>query len=157
MIKISHLFLIAATLLLFTSGNLLYAQKETNRESLEQTFINMLTDATLKGNWMPVKQGAVGDKQADSYHIVRVEKIKDERWNIISRIQHKGQSVDFPIPAVVKWAGDTAVLILDAVPVGQGKTWSARVLFHNNVYAGSWWAENGHGGVVSGTITQGDG
>ncbi len=33
-------------------------------------------------------------------------------------MQYQGQSVDFPIPAVVKWAGDTAVLILGGVISG---------------------------------------
>lgn len=39
----------------------------------------------------------------------------------------------------VKFAGDTTVLILDNVRAGPGKAnWSARIMFHDDVYAGRW-------------------
>ncbi len=66
MIKIPHLFLIAATLLFFSAAHSAQAQNDVSLESLEKTFIHMLTNTTLKGSWVPVKEGAVGDKQAGS-------------------------------------------------------------------------------------------
>jgi hypothetical protein len=44
------------------------------------------------------------------------------------------------------------VLVLDEVPVGDGATWSARVMFHDGVYTGRWWNAAGKGGTVSGII-----
>ena len=45
------------------------------------------------------------------------------------------RDLEFSIPANVKFAGDTAVLILDNVRAGPGKAnWSARVMFHDDVY-----------------------
>jgi hypothetical protein len=49
------------------------------------------------------------------------------------------------------------VLILDDARAGPGKAnWSARILFHDDVYAGRWWetANKEHGGTISGTITR---
>ena len=57
----------------------------------------------------------------------------------------------------VKWAGDTAVMILDEVATGGGKSYSARVMFHNDRYAGSWWGKNQEGGLLSGSIRRPDG
>jgi hypothetical protein len=69
----------------------------------------------------------------------------------------QGQEVEFPFPVTVKFAGDVAVLIMDNIPLGDGETWSARVLFHDDVYAGSWWGKDKaeKSGVISGTITRG--
>jgi hypothetical protein len=50
-----------------------------------------------------------------------------------------------------------SVLILDNVRAGPGKAnWSARVMFHDDVYAGRWWetANQEHGGTIAGTITR---
>ena len=63
----------------------------------------------------------------------------------------------FPISATVKFAGDTAILILDDVRAGPGgANWSARVMFHDDVYAGRWWETSNkeHGGTIAGTITR---
>lgn len=67
------------------------------------------------------------------------------------------KQIEFPIPASVKFAGDTSVLILDNVRAGPGgANWSARVMFFDDVYTGRWWekANKEHGGTISGTITR---
>ncbi len=120
---------------------------------LETKFAAMLENATLKGSWAPIAKQQLGDEKADGYRIVRAEKKKGNQWNIVSRIKRRGQEFDFPIPVVIEFAGDTAVMILNDSPVGKGQTWSARILFHDDVYAGSWWSP-GHEkfGIVSGTV-----
>jgi hypothetical protein len=126
-----------------------------NQEAMEQKFSAMLEEATLHGTWAPFRAEGLGDDLEDRYFIVRAAKEKGDRWLIVSRLNYKGQQLDVPIPVVIKFAGDAAVMILNDVPVGEGKTWSARILFHDDVYAGSWWgAEKKEGGVVSGTITR---
>lgn len=124
----------------------------------EAKFIAMLKNATLKGTWAPVQQGQLGaEKGDDSYRIARAEKLQGDKWSIVSIFPVQGQSIEFPIPASVKFAGDTAVLILDNVRAGPGKAnWSARVMFHDDVYTGRWWetANREHGGTISGTITR---
>jgi hypothetical protein len=52
----------------------------------------------------------------------------------------------------VKWAGDTAVIIVDKLQYPGGGTYSARVLFYEHTYAGTW-SGGDHGGLMSGVIT----
>lgn len=123
----------------------------------EASFVAMLKNATLKGTWAPVSGGQLGDeKKNDRYRIVRAEKKDGDHWAIVSLVNHQGQQIEYPIPSIVKFAGDTAVLILNDVETGGGGKWSARVMFHADVYAGSWWESGNreHGGTIAGTITR---
>ena len=128
---------------------------------VESKFIAMLKNSTLKGSWAPVQKSQLGaERSGDSYRIARVEKAADGKWSIVSLFSVNGRQVEFPIPASVKFAGDTAVLVLDNVRAGPGKAnWSARVMFHDDVYAGRWWetAKREHGGTIAGTITRAEG
>jgi hypothetical protein len=125
---------------------------------VDAKFVSMLTNATLKGTWAPVAGGQLGkEKGDDSYRIARVEKGEGDKWKVVSIVNFQGREVQFPIPCSVKFAGDTAVLILDNVRANPGKAnWSARVMFHNDVYAGRWWETPNpeHGGTIAGTITR---
>jgi hypothetical protein len=127
---------------------------------IETKFIAMLKNATLKGSWAPISQGRLGGERGDdNYRIARVEKGEGNKWSIVSVFTVRDRQVEFPISASVKFAGDTAVLILDNVRAGPGRAnWSARVMFHDDVYAGRWWetANREHGGTIAGTITRGD-
>jgi hypothetical protein len=124
----------------------------------EAKFIAMLKNATLKGTWAPVQKGKLGGERGDdSYRIARVEKGEGGKWSIVSLVTVRDRQMEFPIPATVKFAGDTAVLILDNVRAGTGSAnWSARVMFHDDVYAGRWWETKNreHGGTIAGTITR---
>lgn len=126
---------------------------------VEAKFVAMLKNATLKGTWAPVQAGKLGgEKGNDSYRIARAEKSGDGKWAIVSVVSVQGREVEYPIPATVKFAGDTAVLILDGARAAPGKAnWSARVMFHDDVYAGRWWETGNkeHGGTIAGTITRG--
>lgn len=125
---------------------------------VEAKFVAMLTNATLKGTWAPVQQGKLGGERGnDTYRIARAEKGADGKWAIVSVFNVGGQQVEFPISASVKFAGDTAVLVLDNVRAGPGKAnWSARVMFFDDVYTGRWWetANKEHGGTIAGVISR---
>jgi len=142
---------------LFAATELASAQGDGD---VEAKFIAMLKNATLKGTWAPVQQGKLGsEKGDDSYRISRVEKSAEGKWSVVSIFNVRDKQIEFPIPATVKFAGDTAVLILDNVRAGPGKAnWSARVMFHDDVYAGRWWETSNkeHGGTIAGTITRAD-
>jgi hypothetical protein len=125
---------------------------------VEAKFVAMLKNATLKGSWAPISQGRLGGERGDDgYRIARVEKGEGGKWSIVSVFTVRDRQIEFPISASVKFAGDTAVLILDNVRAGPGRAnWSARVMFHDDVYAGRWWetANREHGGTIAGTITR---
>lgn len=150
--SIQSLLALLALLALTSPG---HAQGDSDTES---KFIAMVKNATLKGTWAPIAGGQLGsEKKDEAYRIVRAEKKEDGKWNIVSLFEVRGELVEFPISAVVKFAGDTAVLILDNVRAGPGRAnWSARVMFHDDVYTGRWWetANREHGGTISGLVTR---
>ena len=153
----SHLALLTACLFAawIATPSFLFAQGDGD---VEAKFTAMLKHATLKGTWAPVAGGKLGaEKGNDTYQIARAEKSADGKWSVVSVFKLGDRTVEFPIPCTVKFAGDTAILILDNVKTGQGSAqWSARVMFHDDVYAGRWWetANKEHGGTINGTITR---
>jgi hypothetical protein len=152
--RMSH-YAVALFLCLFALARSAAAQGDAD---VEKRFIAMLKNATLKGTWAPVAQGRLGtEKGDDSYRIARVEKGEGDKWKVISIFRFQNQDMEFPISCSVKFAGDTAVLILDDVRAGPGRAnWSARVMFFDDVYAGRWWETSNkeHGGTIAGTITR---
>ncbi len=138
---------ILVALLLFGVGPVIGADGETAAAFSEQ-----MTDATLKGTWVPLQRGSLGSEKPDAYEVARARQIEGDRWEIVWKVKRKGQTVEYPLPCVIQFAGDTTVLILDEAPVGEGKAYSARILFHGNVYTGRWWGMDGEGGLVSGIM-----
>lgn len=124
---------------------------------VETNFVAMLKNATLKGTWAPVQQAQLGaSRKDDGYRIARVEKKEGDKWSLVYLVTYQGKEFEYPMPVTVKFAGDTAVLILDNVRAGRDKAnWSARVMFHENVYTGRWWETGNkeHGGTIEGVIT----
>jgi hypothetical protein len=124
-------------------------------EAMENQFSAMLKGATLKGTWAAVGPVGLGEDKQDGYQIVEAKKVKGDKWVMVSRFEYKGQQMDIPVPVVIKFAGDTAVMILNDLPTGDGATWSARILFHNDVYTGSWWeSTRKKGGILSGIVSR---
>lgn len=119
---------------------------------MEAKFIATLTNATLKGRTAGIKDGQLGPEKDDSYQIVSVTKVGGDRWTINARLSYGGKSLVLPIPAQVKWAGDTPVLIVDQLSLGIGPAYSARVLIYDKTYAGTW-SGGEEGGLLSGVIT----
>jgi hypothetical protein len=151
-ILVPHCLLLIA---FFVTAELARGQGDADAEA---KFVAMLKNATLKGSWAPVQQGRLGaERSDDSYRIARVEKGEGSQWSIVSVFTVRDRPMEFPIAATVKFAGDTVVLILDNVRAGPGKAnWSARVMFHDDVYTGRWWETSNkeHGGTIAGTVTR---
>jgi len=72
-------------------------------------------------------------------------------WLITARIQYGKNDFVAPVPVVVKWAGDTPVIVLDKVGVAGSGEFSARVLVYDKTYAGTW-SGGDHGGLLNGVI-----
>lgn len=135
----------------------LHAQ-EPNPAELESKFKAMMTGVTMSGHWCSVKDGALGEQKNEKYTIVSAEKGNGDAWIIHAKMSYGGKEIVAPIPVQVKWAGDAAVMIVDALkipgPTGySGNSYSARVLFHDNTYAGTWSGGN-HAGLLKGIITK---
>ena len=161
-----RLALIFTALLMLTSSGRVSAQNSkpdssaqkpaTATQTLndaEQKFKEMLTNVTLDGRWCLVEKGKLGPEKQDKYSIVSVAKVKGDSWIVNARMKYGEREIVAPIPVEVKWAGDTAVLVVDKMTVPGGGTYSARVLFYEKTYAGSWTGGE-HAGLLNGTISR---
>jgi len=121
-------------------------------EEVEAKFVSTLTAAALSGRSCGIKDQKLGADREDSYNITSVTKQSGDNWLINAHVKYGQNNYDIPIPAQVKWAGDTAVLIFDNISIGGPGTYSARITIYNNTYSGAWSAGD-HGGMVYGVIT----
>ena len=132
--------------------------KPSSQEELEKAFIERMTAVTMSGTWSSLKDGVVGEARHDKYEIVGVEKTEGDSWIVKAHMKYGDREFVAPIPVKVKWAGDVAVLIVDKLtipgPGGSGGTaYSARLLIHENTYAGHW-SGGDHAGLMHGVITK---
>lgn len=101
-------------------------------------FKEMLSGVKLVGHFT-----VIGKQQEnlpeEEYTIHSVEKLAEEDfWKFEARIKYGNKDYTVPLPLRVKWAGDTPMITLtDFSILGQGP-FSARVLFYNGKYAGTW-------------------
>jgi hypothetical protein len=127
---------------------------QSTPEALEEAFRKTLTDATFIGTWNGIKDGALTPEKNEKYNIVSTVKGEGDNWTINARMKYKQQELVIPIPVKVKWAGDTAVIVIDNLTIPGGGTYGARVLVHENTYAGTW-SGGQRGGLLSGIIVSG--
>jgi hypothetical protein len=121
----------------------------TEQAKLEKQFEQMLTGATLVGKFTSKHSDKLSE---DRYTISKVSKMPAGIWLIHTRVQYGERDVTVPIPVKVVWAGDTPMITLtDATIPGLG-TFTARVLFYRDEYAGTWSSSKGHGGQMFGRI-----
>ena len=127
-----------------------------SQEELEARFKSTFNKATMSGRWSPLQEGKLGEEKKDQYTINSVTKVGKDLWLMNAQMHYGGKDMTIPVPVQVKWAGDTAVIIVDkfGVPGGSGNTaYSARVMVYENTYSGTW-SGGDHAGMLYGTITQ---
>jgi len=89
----------------------------------------------------------------DRYNIISMTKIDTDVWSVEASIQYGNKDFKATVKVPVKWAGDTPVLTLSNYLIqGQG-VYSARILIHNGLYAGTWGAQE-KGGKMFGKIVK---
>jgi hypothetical protein len=123
------------------------------QEDLEKQFAEMLSGSTLVGKFTEERAARpdAGQAKEDRYTLTKVQKLYGDNWLFVARIQFGDKDVSVPIMLPVKWAGDTPVItVTDAKIPGLG-TYTARVMFYRDEYAGTWSGGN-HGGHLWGKI-----
>jgi hypothetical protein len=124
-------------------------QPVSRQAELERAFEQTLSNAVLVGHYTAGKNDK-GDKE-DRYTISKVTKLAGEMWLFMVRIEYGGKDVTVPIPLPVKWAGDTPVITVSDVNFPGLGTYTARVMFFHDQYAGTW-SGGTHGGHLWGRI-----
>lgn len=125
-----------------------------SRETLIKQFEESMSGATLVGYFtINGQEGSLGLKE-EKYRLKSVKKLKKgDYWQF--EYQHGKSDKTTTLPVEIKWAGDTPVITLTDVLVPGAGTFTARVLFYRNEYAGTWSASD-HGGRLFGKVVKED-
>lgn len=80
----------------------------------------------------------------ERYEIKTAKKIDgdDNLWEIVTRIKYGDKDLEVPVSITVEWVGKTPVMVMDSVSIPGMGTFSARVVFHDRKYAGTWKHDN---------------
>ena len=116
----------------------------------EKKFAETLTNATLIGQFTDAARPDAPPRE-ERYTISSVRKIMGDRWLINARIQYGGKDVTVPMLLPVKFADDTPMISLTDLNIPGLGTYTARVLFYRDQYAGTW-SGGKHGGHLWGRI-----
>jgi len=116
----------------------------------EATFAEQLHNSVLVGHFTVVGDDSQGGKP-ERYEIQRISKVNDSMWMFQTRIKYGSVDTVMPLVLPVEWAGNTPVVSLTDFTIPGMGTFSCRVLFHKDRYAGTW--QHGEkGGHMWGTI-----
>jgi hypothetical protein len=111
------------------------AELETARN---EAFSKRFSGSKLRGLFT-IDGKPMTDLKDEAYEIVRATKMpKGDMWTLESRIKYGKHDLVVPVFLEVKWAGDTPVLTLDKITIPGLGTFSARVVLHEDKYAGTW-------------------
>ncbi len=124
----------------------------TTQDELDRKFSEMMRGVTLVGRSTRLRDDKVIGEER--YEIESVSKIAGETWLFHARMKYRDHDVPLPIPATIKWAGDTPVITLTDLSIPGMGTYTARVLLYGDQYAGTWSGKN-VGGQIFGKIVRG--
>ena len=89
--------------------------------------------------------------RTDRYEIASVEKIGDDLWRFNTRMDCCGVNGEIPIVVPMRWIGDTPVIMMTDTSLPGLGTFTVRLFFYGDRYAGSW--QHGQvGGLMTGRI-----
>jgi len=88
----------------------------------------------------------------DRYDIASVEKIGDDRWRFNARIGETGVTLPMVVP--MRWIGDTPIIEMTDFTIPTVGTFSVRLIFYGDRYAGTW-QHGPAGGHMFGRIVKG--
>jgi hypothetical protein len=127
---------------------------------LEADLAKRLSGATLEGSYTSTEGGRAPDQlKPDKYTLGEVKKLQGNLWLIQAGIEYRDSSQDsykdkkvmIPLPLPIEWAGNTPVIVVDDVTIPGMGTFSARVMFFADHYAG-YWKHGDHGGHLFGVV-----
>jgi hypothetical protein len=118
--------------------------------AFEKQFQEAMTNVKLVGFYT---SGDSAELHEDSYVIERISKFKEDTWRFEARILYNKKDFKVAMNLPVKFAGDTPVISLTNFAVPGFGTFTARVVFYNGTYAGTWGGA-GHGGTLFGKIVK---
>jgi hypothetical protein len=130
------------------------AAPRASLNELERKFTDQMHGASLVGRFTIAGRE---DRQAspDRYDISSVEKLAGNDWRFNARMRYGSVDTTLPIVVTMLWAGDTPIIEMTDVTIPRLGTFSARVFFYGDRYAGTW-QHGQYGGHMFGRIQKTD-
>lgn len=148
--RTSLIALAAALSCLFSAARADEPAATPDKAELIKEFEKSMSGATLVGYFTTDGQEIKGGLHEERYVLKSVKKLPNgDFWLFEYQYGKNGDSI--PLPLEVKWAGDTPVITLTDLKIPNVGTFTARVLFYRDDYAGTWSASD-HGGKLFGRI-----
>jgi hypothetical protein len=113
------------------------ADQKSDQEAREQAFAKKLTGAKMAGLFSLDGKNSDANKP-DKYQLVSAKKVNGDDWIITSKMKVGEAEIDVPVPIKVYWANDTPVMSLTDLTIPGVGTFTARVMFYGDRYAGTW-------------------
>jgi hypothetical protein len=105
----------------------------------EDAFSKSMSHCVLVGSFTIDGKESDGIPKAERYEIESVTKASESLWIFMTRVKYGTLDTKLPVTVPVEWAGDTPMVTLtNASLPGLGEGFSARVLFYQDRYAGTW-------------------
>ncbi len=117
----------------------------------ERQFADRMSGASLVGSFT-VDGRTNRAASADRYDLSTVEKVGDNLWRFGVRMRHGDFDVTLPVTVPMQWIGDTPVVMLTEYSIPSLGTFTARVFFYDDRYAGTWQHGREVGGHMFGRI-----
>lgn len=147
-----------ACLILIVLGLTARADDEPNADQAarEKAFIEQMSNCVMIGSFTIDGKSDGSPLKEERYEIESVSSAGGGLWIFMTRVKYGKVDTKLPITVPLKWAGDTPMVTLTKASLpGLGDEFSARVLFYENRYAGTW--QHGQiGGHMFGRIEKRD-
>jgi hypothetical protein len=120
--------------------------------AVEREFVEKMNGAALVGRFT-IRGREDRVATPDRYDLYSVDKVGPDQWRFNAKIGESGVTV--PVVVRMTFADDTPIILMtDASIPGMG-TFTARVFFHGDLYAGTWEHAGRGGGHMFGRIEKG--
>ena len=102
----------------------------------ERQFAARMKNIALVG--MFTIDGKERPARPDRYDISSVEKVGEDRWRFNARMRHGNIDVTLPVAVTMRFVDDTPMILLTDLAIPALGTFTARVFFYGDRYAGTW-------------------
>lgn len=116
----------------------------------ERQFAERMRGVSLVGSFTVEGRGDRAPRE-DRYDIESVEKVGDDLWRFNAGMKCCGVNGVIPIVVPMRFVGDTAMIMMTDSSLPALGTFTVRLIFYEDRYAGTWQHEK-VGGLMSGRI-----
>ena len=104
---------------------------------LERRFSDQMHGSALVGRFTIAGRE---DRPAlvERYDMSSVEKVGGDQWRFNTRIRYGSVDTTLPVVVTMLWAGDTPMITITDFTIPTLGTFTARVFFYGDRYAGTW-------------------